>query len=408
MQIIFVGTKNFDFFSRVILDKQKKILLISKSQKLPDWLITSSTVIRVEEIYDYNSKTFCLDIDEAIIQLTPLVTSSNFRVFCNQEANLEVADHIREHFSLYDHLNGNVENFRNKLTMKEIVLRAGLRAPTYTELSSSLSVNDYENLHKTLKGKFIIKPCASVGSRGVYKIAHEADFDRFLTESAGDECRYEAEEFIEGDLYEYDLAIQEGKIIYSAISRYSCPMADLQEGRTLGSIMISRELELHSRISTFGLQCVQALGAVNGCFHMELFHSINDELVFLEVAARSPGLMTVPAYQSWEGINLYDIELLIQSNIDASVLAQAPKGYQSRPAFFVVFPKINGTVVTLNQPKLNGHVEIDWQVAEGERVSATTTNIDFAGKAFVCTDNEIDALKAFHYLVNEFTPVVYQ
>lgn len=409
MQIIFVGTKNFNFFSRDLLNQQKKVILASTTEKLPEWLEASSTIIRVAEAYDHNSKTYCLDLDESICRLAPLInTQDDFKVFCNQEANLDVADNIRKYFSLYDHLNGNVEHFRDKLVMKEIIKKSHLRAPIYTDLNKELSVDDYEVLWKSLRGKFIIKPCSSVGSRGVYKISEKDDFVHFLEESKGDECRYEAEEFIEGDLYEFDLAIQDGKIIYSAVSRYSCPMADLQEGRTLGSIMVNRESPLHSRISNFGLKCSKALGATNGCFHMELFHSIHDDLVFLEVAARSPGLMTVPAYHSWEGINLYDIEMLIQSGQCASTLGIPSQGHKILPAFFVVFPKVNGTITAINQPKLNIKIEMDWRVAVGQKVNATTTNIDFAGKAFVRTDNEAEAELAFKYLTTEFNPIVYQ
>jgi biotin carboxylase len=409
MQIIFIGTKNFDFFSRSVLNNHQKILVVAKTEKLPIWLEDSSKVIRVEEVYDHNSKTFHLDFDEAVAGLSPLVVSSSeSRVFCNQESNLEVADRIRARFSLHDHLNGNVDNFRDKLTMKSIIQSTGLRAPIYTELKNPVLPDAYEALHQLLKGRFIVKPCSSVGSRGVYKISEKRDFERFLSETADDECRYEAEEFIEGELYEFDLAIQNGRVIYSAVSRYSCPMADLQEGRTLGSIMVRRDSPLHARISAFGLQCAQALRAENGCFHMELFHSTHDELVFLEVAARSPGLMTVPAYHSWEGVNLYDIELLIQSGQDASTLGEPLQGHKSRPAFFVVFPKINGTVSALNKPESKGRIEIDWRVAVGQEVAATTTNIDFAGKAFVSASSEAEANEAFHYLTSEFVPVEYQ
>ncbi|MEO9385044.1 ATP-grasp domain-containing protein [Chromobacterium phragmitis] len=362
----------------------------------------------MDEVYDPHSKTLCLDLEQAIGVLAPLVSGdAAVKIFCNQEANMEVADRLRERFGLHDHLAGKVEHFRDKLAMKHIIQSAGLRAPVYAELMPDIGAEAYADLRQALRGKFIVKPRASVGSRGVYKIDKPADFERFLSEAAGDDCEYEAEEFIDGDLYEFDLAIQNGEPIYSAVSRYSCPMADLQEGRTLGSIMVGRNEPLHARIVAFGLQCARALGADNGCFHMELFHSVADELVFLEVAARSPGLMTVPAYHSWEGVNLYDMELMIQSGQDASRLGQAAVSHQSRPAFFVVFPKVGGTIRELGKPELDCDIDMDWRVHVGQRVEATTTNIDFAGKAFVRADSEAEVRQAFQHLVGEFIPVSY-
>ncbi len=408
MKIIFVGTKNFDFFSRSLLEQFEKIIITNKSYQLPHFIENSATVFRVDDVYDDNAKTYKLDVQQCINVLSLHINEfSESKVFCNQESNLEVAEKIRATFSIYDHMNACVDIYRDKLIMKKAILSSKLRAPRFTGLNKSVKAENYTDLKTLLGEKFIVKPLSSVGSRGVYKISSEHDFINFINETIDDACLYEAEEFIDGDLYEFDTALQHGELLYSNVSRYSCPMADLQDGTTLGSIMVERSAEIHRRIHLFGLECLRALGAQNGCFHMELFLSHADELVFLEVAARSPGLMTVPAYQRWEGVNMYDLELLIQCGMPASDIALPHSQHRSRPSFFVVYPKISGSINALNTPETEAEIDIDWQVTAGQEVSDTTTNIDYAARFFVTCNNVDEAKRTFEYLTREFKAVDY-
>ena len=409
MKIIFIGTKNFTFFSKQLLSQYDKTIITSMDYHIPEFISSDSKIIRVNEVYDASSMTFKLNVNECIESLESIIThEENVKVFCNQEANLEVAEKIRQHFGVYDHMGSRVEIFRDKLLMKETLNRSNLRVPRYTALNQNLSVDDYENLLERLSEKFIIKPSCSVGSRGVYKIFNKHDFISFINDNSGDLAHFEAEEFIHGDLYEFDTVVQDGELIYSNVSRYSCPMADLQEGTTLGSIMVDRDEEIHKRISHFGKQCLSSLEALNGCFHMELFRSSSDELVFLEVAARSPGLMTVPAYHRWEGVNMYDLELLVQSGRKVSTSdISSISGFQSRPSFFIVYPKITGKVISINTPVTDAEVDIDWQVSQGQLVEDTTTNIDYAARFFVTCKNAGHAKEIFEWLTKEFKAVTY-
>lgn len=406
MKVIFVGVKNFSFFSKKLLDGFEKIVLTSRGYNLPEYIANTSTIIRVDEVFDKDSKTYKLNFDQCMKEIKSVVNSFNdCRVFCNQEANLEIAEKLRSHFYIFDHMKGRVGLFRDKLLMKEHIAKSKLRVPLFTSLSKR--INSYGELTKELGGDFIIKPSSSVGSRGVYKVFNENDYVGFIEDSKDDTCHFEAEEFIYGDLYEFDTAIQSGKLLYSNVSKYSCPMADLQDGTTLGSIMVGRDESLHQRISQFGSRCLEALGASDGCFHMEIFHNEKDELVFLEVAARSPGLMTVPAYQRWEGVNMYDLELLIQSGLPALEFSRSSCGHVSRPSFFVIYPKIMGKVVQINVPDINASIDIDWQVKPGDIVSDTTTNIDYAARFFVTCEEVSEAARIFQWLTSEFKAVTY-
>ena len=408
MTEILVGCKNFDFFTKKLLEDMTTVIVASETQDIPSWLTNNSRVIRVKELYDSRSKTLQLDGVQALLMLRALGdVDGSSHVFCNQEANLEVAEQIRRELGSFDHLKGKTECFREKPLMKDAILSAGLRAPRYCVLASNPDTRIYKSLVETIGLRMIIKPCASVGSRGVYKVFTRSDFDDFVRDSANDGCTYEAEEFIDGTLLEFDFAMQRNVCLARAVSRYSCPMADLQEGCTLASIMITPSSDLFKKIEAFGLACAEALEAKDGCFHMELFLTKEGELVFLEIAARSPGLLTVPAYKSWLGINFYDIELFIQLDRDAAALACPDSSFFSRPAFFAVFPKLTGIVTNLHVPILKGEYQIKWRVKVDEAVVATNTNIDYAGLLFLTANNEEDAISDFNYLIRDFVPVSY-
>ena len=89
-----------------------------------------SQIIFVDEVYDVDAKTWKLDVEACIASLMTIVRDApDSKVFCNQEANLDVAEQIRRHFHLYDHLRGRTERFRDKVLMKSFIVNQQLQAP---------------------------------------------------------------------------------------------------------------------------------------------------------------------------------------------------------------------------------------------------------------------------------------
>jgi biotin carboxylase len=407
MRMIFLGTRNFHFFSPALIRSFDKIVVASASQPVPADIAATATVIRVNDAYNPESKTNELVFEETVRALkAQLGDDRNARLFCNQEANLMLAEEVRVALGLESHLTCDVERFRSKPLMKNLVANAGLRTPRYLQLSKT-HPESFESLCLELGKRLIAKPCASVGSRGVFKLFNANDYSRFLQATADDDCLYEAEEFIEGTLYHCDMIFQGGALKYSVLSRYSCPNADLQEGRTLGSIIERRDSPLYSRAIEFSTRCMRALGSPDGCFHMELFESPAGEIIFLEVAARSPGLDIVPAYRDWLGVNFYDAELLIQAGRDVSRAVLPHADHVPQPGFYAVFPRATGLITSLNSPAIAGRYRIDWKVKSGEQVSKTTTNLDFAGMIRVHSTDEESAYREFEYITTRFVPISY-
>lgn len=405
MKIIFLGIKNIKFFSEELLNKFEKVFLLSEGDTQIIKTMTGDQVFYVSEKLDHDLKTKKLNFEECISILKNIITfKDDVKIFCNQESNLRVAEKIRLHFGIYDHMYGKTSIFLDKVKMKKTLSNTEIKTPKYLDFDINIENIIFDELKSHLGNVFIIKPKSSVGSRGIHVIKSEVDFLRFKDITFNDKCKYHAEEFIDGKLYQFDVVIQNHEIIYHNVSRYSCPMMELQNGETLSSIMLDRKDEMHTRISNFGKKCIAKFQVKHGCFHMEIFHSIDDELIFLEVAARSPGLMTVPAYYSWEGVNMYDLELLLQCKmkIDKGKLITS---ITPKPAFFVVYPKRNGLVKCTNSPKTEDDIEESWKVKEGEVINATTTNIDYAAIFFVKCNSVERVMDAYEFFTFKFEAI---
>lgn len=409
MRMIFLGVRNFHFFNPKLLAEFQAIVVASASQVLPKEIEETAQIVRVPEIFNPLSKTHEFALNETVLALKSVLQNhENTRLFCNQEANLLVAEQVRTALGLPSHLDKEMAPFRDKLLMKSLIVQAGLRTPHYLDEDKEVQTLLHEELCALLGHRFIIKPRSSVGSRGIFKVFDSEVYTKFLNETRSDDCEYEAEEFIDGTLYHCDMVIQDEECLFSVVSRYSCPNADLQEGRTLGSIIEPIESPLTQEIADFSLNCLRALGLPNGCFHMEIFYSNQGELVFLEVAARSPGLDIVPRYQAWLGVNFYDMELTIQAGRCAKSFAKNPLNHLAQKGFFAIFPRGQGKITQLNLPQIRSQYHIDWQVNVGQETATTTTNLDFGGKITVTSPDAATAYQDFEYITQRFQPISYE
>lgn len=362
----------------------------------------------------FNPITLVMELDEqSVIEIAAKIVAekgaSNVKVSCSQEANLELAAHLRERFELSGMDSANLLGFRDKVIMKQRLIRNNIRVPHFIEAVDFQY--PAESLYKLFKEELgellIIKPRNSVGSRGIYKVFSLADFLTFYAHCKDDSCTYEVEEFIEGTLYHCDFALQKKQFYFEAASEYTWPNADFQMGKNLGSIPLLPNNPLSKRIIDFGKKTLNAFDLPDGCFHLELFISSLDEMIFLEVGARPPGLFSVPVYQKTFGINLYDIDFLIQIGEDVNKWLKHHQIKEYTPASFIAFPKLNGTVSKLVHPSLQSQFSLEWLVKEGDIIKRTSTNVDFAGHIVYWNKNYDKLRSDFEYFKNKFKSIEY-
>lgn len=243
-------------------------------------------------------------------------------LLCQDEANILVAASIRTKLNLSTGPKlTELRIFRDKMLMKQCMEEHQIRTPKYLHYESSYS---YSQLVERLGNQLIFKPTSSAGSLGVYKVSSAHEYEQFIKEQALCFDQYEVEEFIEGDLYHCDFAIHDQKILFLECAVCSCPNLDFQFGKPLGSMAIAHTDLVFEDMTAFAKKCLHAFGMPGGCFHLEVFLNRKQEMIFLEVGARAPGLLVPKMYEKATGQNILDVDLQAQSGCNSSRNKQDP------------------------------------------------------------------------------------
>lgn len=309
--------------------------------------------------------------------------AKNVNIVCSDEFNLLNAGRLRRELNIKGHTDENLVLYRDKTKMKERLEKEGIRVPKFQTLNQS---DTFEQLVYKVNLPFVIKPVDSCGSHGVSIVKDTAQFDE-LKESVGFRG-FEVEEYIEGKLYHVDSCIRNNDITFICASEYTYPNHDYTKGKALGSIPLDKEDHLSIRLIDFAKNCLAVLKTNNMVNHMELFHTKDNEIIFLEVSGRPPGALVNLTHQLNFGFNLMDEDFYMQANINM----QTPASHNNENVFFALFPLLPGKVIKLNSPQVKSRVDIKWHVAIGDVIDVKDcTNIvgKSAHAVFYNTDKKV-------------------
>lgn len=323
------------------------------------------------------------------------LVSIDTRIICLSEDNLLVAGMLRDFFNIPGMTYHQSNLFRDKVRMKEALMHSNILLPKYIDL---LNIADhstqkfFNELTKRLGRKFVIKPKAEFGGNGVHIISSYSDFIYAINLIKEDISLYEAETFINGELYHIDSVHVDGSPIFQVCCKYSFPNFDFQLGKPSLSIPVPDNYEIVDKAKKLTREVLNALNYKSGTSHLEFFVD-NGETVFLEVAARTPGANTTPIYEKMYGFNMLNADLHI--NIGLKVEKPVHNGtYCIRG----IFPKRNCTVKKLNMPEVIGEVEIQWKIKENEILTDCSSLRDIAAKILVMNSSYESAKQDFEYL----------
>lgn len=331
---------------------------------------------------------------------------SQVEVLSFGEYTLSLAAKVREKFNMKGPSLEDVTLFRDKVLMKDMI-KDVVRVPKYTTIERALFKQNKESYFDQLKNKiglpFIIKPTSEAGSFGVIKVE---DFDSFLL--LGDllknyNAQLEAEEFIEGTQYHCDIIYHKKQPIVAFCSEFNRSQLDLFRGKNVGTMPLLETHPLYNRFVEFCTDAANALNAENGVIHTELFHSTNDEIVFIETANRIPGGRTVHAYRSSFGVDIAELDLTTKVSDDSIQPSKVDDEY----CFWILIPKREGKVSKLLNPELNSRYTIDWAVEEGEVIPNTTNFEEQAGR-LIAYNRDYEALKQDFYKMADLTFIEFE
>ncbi|SDI71915.1 ATP-grasp domain-containing protein [Actinokineospora alba] len=227
------------------------------------------------------------------------------------ERDLEVAARLRELLDVPGPRPAEIERVRDKVTMKELVVAAGLRVPRFTDVGSPEQVARFA---EETGFPVVLKPRDGSGSQGIYLINSAASLAETLASPLEN---YSCEEFIDATMYQVDGVVQDGAVRVLRAFRLLNTCLDYTLGQPFGSVA-SDDPVLEKRLAGYSEVVMAALGVRDSVFHLEVFvvdrpadptavPAAYDDLVFLEVAARPGGAELPHLWREVYGLDLLEV-----------------------------------------------------------------------------------------------------
>jgi len=255
-----------------------------------------AALVEVDDVNNYESlRAAVASITETVGQVDQLIALSEF--------TLGIAARVRESLGIPGPTPAEVAVYRDKVRMKEVLAAAGVLVPRFARCQSPEQATAFA---AECGYPVIVKPVDGAASIGVHQVADEAALAALLPSL--NLARYEIEEFVTGAIYHVDgFAGPMADVQFQVVARYVNDCLAFESGTALGSVVV-RSSPLRERIEDFTRRCLLALGMRTMPFHLELFVTPDDELVFLEIGGRVGGaevpyllnrLFCVNLYEQW-------------------------------------------------------------------------------------------------------------
>ena len=338
-----ISAKHYrDEFNKFFLDSESyNVIIITKEDKLDGFHSHEYS-----EIHSIKSSN-----DEEISKIVREVNSriAVQRVLSISEAHIIVCAALRAELGLPGIQPSEAISFRDKVVMKQALVKNKIRVPNFALLSNVEIAFDYLEKYQ----KIVIKPIDGMGSEDTFIIKNRNDLESCLKEieSKISNLNFEVEEFIEGYMVHIDSVIKDGKIVHCVASKYIGDPTKFRANRSIGSLMLPNG-ELFDAIKSYNLEVISALKLTNGVSHHEVFITANNEIVFCEIGARVGGASIVPMIKFNTGVNLIQASLCVELGMDIPT----SKCDQTIGGYLNFYPQA-GRVNQVSGPKIDSY---DW------------------------------------------------
>ncbi len=260
-------------------------------------LTDSEHIAALVEVDDVNSY-------EALHAAVALITETAGPVdqlIALSEFTLGIAARVRESMGIPGPTPAEVAVYRDKVRMKEVLAAAGVPVPRFARYESPAQVTAFA---AECGYPVIVKPVDGAASIGVHLVADEAALAAL--QPSLDPERHEIEEFVTGAIYHVDgFAGPKADVQFQVVARYVNDCLAFESGTALGSVIVQSS-PLRERIEDFTRRCLRALGMRTMPFHLELFVTPDEGLVFLEIGGRVAGAEVPYLLNRLFGVNLYE------------------------------------------------------------------------------------------------------
>jgi hypothetical protein len=205
----------------------------------------------------------------------------------------------------------------------------------------------------------------------------------------------EVETFIRGAQYHVDGLVIEGELVFCWPSRYLGDCLSFAQGGISASWLLSPGNPLLDRLRGAAQEIIDILPTPpSTSFHLELFHTDQDELVFCEIASRTGGGLIARMIELAFGININKAFIQAQAglHVDTSVLRDRAR-QPGRLLGWGFVPPQDGVFAgyTREAPDWPWVVEYTWNVQPGAHCSGPAMSVDHIAGFVVELDHEDQA-----------------
>ncbi|UNO38581.1 hypothetical protein [Streptomyces sp. MST-110588] len=217
----------------------------------------------------------------------------------DNEYDLERAARMREDFGIPGQSAASATSFRDKVVMKEVAGRT-VRTARFARLETFVDLTDFI---EECAYPVVVKPVKQGGSRDICVLGSEEDLRAFSRRAWREDLM--VEEFIEGPMYHVDAVLGEG-YRFVAASRYLRSCLGVFSGENSGSVQLRPEDPFARRLEDFFDRVLEAFETPDvSAYHLEVFHTPDDELVLCEIASRVGGDRIPALTRATYGVDLH-------------------------------------------------------------------------------------------------------
>ncbi|MEU5052241.1 hypothetical protein [Streptomyces sp. NPDC021096] len=242
----------------------------------------------------------CEAVPYAELMIRRLAREKPFtHIITDNEYDLERCARMREDLGIPGQSSASALSFRDKVVMKEVASRTVAtarfaRLEAFTDLTDFIEECDYP---------VVVKPVKQGGSRDIVVLRGEDDLLAFSRRLWREDLM--VEEFIEGQMYHVDAVLADG-YRFVASSRYLRSCLGVFSGHNNGSLQLRPEEKFARRLEEFFDRVLEAFDTPEAsAYHLEVFHTPEDELVLCEIASRVGGDRIPALTRATYGVDLH-------------------------------------------------------------------------------------------------------
>jgi len=317
------------------------------------------------------------------------------RIVTTGEAGILRAARLRAELGIAGQSVTSALAYRDKVVMKDLIVRAGLRVPRYRAVDSP---GDLIGFVRDVGFPVVLKPRSGAGSINTQLVQDEAGLHaslaRLRAQTTGLSLELIVEEFVHGRLYHvngYATAVGQIGLSWPAsyLERGNLDVV-LNEGCVSGEFLLDPGDPRVPAMNDFTAACLRALPwPEHGfAFHLEVFETDDThELVFCEVACRHGGSTIDDVYSYGFGVSLREASLRLQAGLPIGEHATRPRLQTGG----VCSPVRTGRLVLsgAEAPPFPWLLNYDYKLKSGDLATGPKTCVDSAAQ-FVVSGGSAD------------------